>query len=170
MDNIKNTIFHNDYVEIHVHDNIDDKIKIIFVDLENYNKVFNISFFGRNRQYVKCNGKILHREITNCEEGFVVDHINGNTFDNRKNNLRIVTQSINQRNLQNFKRNNTGIIGIQYRENGSYKYYRVSWRELNGKRRTRQFNINKYGKDKAFELAKEFLREKYKENGCVINF
>lgn len=37
----------------------------------------------------------LHRYITNCPENMVVDHINGNTLDNRKCNLRICNQSIN---------------------------------------------------------------------------
>lgn len=33
----------------------------------------------------------LHRFITSCPEGMVVDHINGNGLDNRKINLRVVT-------------------------------------------------------------------------------
>lgn len=40
----------------------------------------------------------LHRLITNCPDGKVVDHINGDGLDNRKNNLRIVTQKENARN------------------------------------------------------------------------
>lgn len=40
----------------------------------------------------------LHRFITNPPEGMVVDHINGDGLDNRKENLRICTTSENQRN------------------------------------------------------------------------
>lgn len=37
----------------------------------------------------------LHREIMNCPKNFMVDHLNGNILDNRKNNLKIVTMREN---------------------------------------------------------------------------
>jgi hypothetical protein len=45
----------------------------------------------------------LYREIMDCPSGFVVDHINHDTLDNRKQNLRVVTQT---QNLYNAKKNN----------------------------------------------------------------
>lgn len=38
---------------------------------------------------------LLHREITRCPKGFEVDHINHDTADNRRANLRIVTSCQN---------------------------------------------------------------------------
>ena len=168
--NVENVKFYEDYVEIYKHNISDNKTKIIIVDLEDFDKVKNISFYGREKEYVRCKKRPLHRTVLNYTGDLMVDHINGNTLDNRKGNLRIVTQSINQRNLHNFRRNNTGIIGIQYRVNGSYRYFRASWREKDGKRKTKQFNINKLGEKEAFEMSKEYLRERYLENDYVVDF
>lgn len=38
----------------------------------------------------------MHREIAKPDDDKVIDHINGNTLDNRRENLRICTRSQNQ--------------------------------------------------------------------------
>lgn len=50
--------------------------------------------------YTHIDNKTIHigRMIMNPPEGLVVDHINGDRFDNRKGNLRVVTQSENKLN------------------------------------------------------------------------
>lgn len=45
----------------------------------------------------------LHRLITNAPPNKFVDHINHNTLDNRKENLRLVSNSENKQNLKNYK-------------------------------------------------------------------
>lgn len=44
----------------------------------------------------------------------VIDHINGNKEDNRLENIRVVTQSINCRNMIKKKSNTTGYTGITF--------------------------------------------------------
>lgn len=53
----------------------------------------------------------IHRIIMDCPKGLQIDHINRNTLDNRKKNLRICTL---QENLRNQKRpnNKTGYTGV----------------------------------------------------------
>lgn len=62
----------------------------------------------------------LHRIITKCPINKEVDHINGNTLDNRKANLRIVTQKQNSSNLSSSSKNKTKYRNI-YFENGKYR-------------------------------------------------
>lgn len=45
----------------------------------------------------------MHRLIMNPPVGMVVDHINGDKLDNRRENLRVVSQSVNARNIHNPK-------------------------------------------------------------------
>jgi hypothetical protein len=47
--------------------------------------------------------KLFHRMILNAPPGVQVDHINGDTWDNRRANLRLCTAQQNNRNRRNNK-------------------------------------------------------------------
>lgn len=64
----------------------------------------------------------LHRYLMNCPEDKVIDHINHNTLDNRKCNLRVCTQSDNVKNFIKRKDNKTGFTGV-YKCTGSKSYF-----------------------------------------------
>ena len=63
----------------------------------------------------------MHREILNLVpgDGLIVDHINGDTLDNRKSNLRVVTAVENARNCKSW--NKHGLKGIQVTQRGKWK-------------------------------------------------
>ena len=56
--------------------------------------------------------KYLHRLIVNAPRGFLVDHIDGDTLNNQKLNLRIVSQHGNQHNAKG-KFNTTGYPNVR---------------------------------------------------------
>ncbi len=168
---LKNTvILHNEYVEVLVES---DKYKhIVLLDIEDLPLVGKMRISNTGYAYQCCTNA---QSVANIVMGHktsrttVVDHINTNRLDNRKTNLRIVSQQENVQARKTFIRNNTGIIGIAYRVNGNYEYYRVSLTNpITGERFTKQFNISKLGKQVAFEAAQETLLSKKKEFGYLI--
>lgn len=70
------------------------------------------------------NGKsiYLHRKITMAMAGVHVDHINGNTLDNRCVNLRFVTRNQNMWNSRPSKHNECGFKGVSFdKKTGKYR-------------------------------------------------
>ncbi len=70
----------------------------------------------------------LQRFIMNCTDGknVCVDHINGNTLDNRKQNLRVCSRTDNTRNMKLSKRNTTGYKGVAFYKRDSRWVARIT--------------------------------------------
>lgn len=64
------------------------------------------------------NGKVqyLHRLLLEAElsAGDLVDHINGDGLDNRRDNLRISDRSTNAKNCRKSSANTTGFVGVSH--------------------------------------------------------
>ena len=56
----------------------------------------------------------LHRFIISAKDGEEVDHINGDTLDNRRCNLRICTHSQNMANTGAYSTNTSGYKGVSF--------------------------------------------------------
>ena len=50
----------------------------------------------------------------NCDTPMSIDHINGDKSDNRIENLRVVTDSENQKNQKKYRTNNSGFTGVHW--------------------------------------------------------
>lgn len=94
---------------------------VAIVDDEDYEELSKYKWavcYGRHTNYATRSKNVnnesnrMHRIITNCQDGFCVDHINHNGLDNRKENLRICTYSQNSMNTHKTKENKYGYKGV----------------------------------------------------------
>jgi hypothetical protein len=92
-----------------------------FEELSKYKWCANIKRAGLTyavRRSVDRLGKIstvgMHRQIMDPPFGKQVDHINRNTLDNRRENLRLASQTENTWNMGKQKRNTTGFKGVWF--------------------------------------------------------
>lgn len=58
------------------------------------------------------NSILLHRYLTDCPNDMVVDHIDGNSLNNRRENLRVCTDSQNKKNCKKYANNKSGYKGV----------------------------------------------------------
>ena len=174
---VKNLItYHEEYVEIIPNGKHSDKrilIDKVSLPLLGNNTVVYNSGYARIRK-----DGVVHRvhnlvlgSVTDRQN--VIDHKNGNTLDNRVENLRNVTQRVNARNKHKCAVNTTGVIGVSERTRGNYTFFRAQLTlpdsELlssgQGVRVSKNFNICKLGRDEALKYATEWIVEqKHKLN------
>lgn len=96
----------------------DNKGVEFFIDLSDFNKIKNYTWCSyvttKGKTYVRCSylQESLHRFLLDPPKDKVVDHINGNTLDNRRSNLRVCTHTENMQNQKLRTNNSTGVTGV----------------------------------------------------------
>lgn len=65
----------------------------------------------------------MHREVMRAVDGQIIDHIDGDTLNNQKSNLRFVTESQNHWNQRTRKDSKSGLKGVD-----SYRAKYGRWR------------------------------------------
>lgn len=104
--------------------------------------------YVENKKVGKMHNYILNRNTK--DRKIVCDHFNGNKLDNRRKNLRIVTQSVNNHNKRIYRHNTSGFRGV------TWSSLHNKWRAriiLNSK--THNFGLHEKPED-AINLINEF--------------
>lgn len=98
---------------------------IAIVDDDDYEYLAQFKWYLHDAGYavanIKGTKKYMHRLILSAKKGDVVDHVNHNPLDNRKENIRICTQRENMRNSRNYGGRS------KYRGVTEYKRSKYKW-------------------------------------------
>lgn len=138
-----------------------------YIDTEDYEKVSKHKWYikdGKGYVSTKIKNKTikLHRFLLNVtDRKQIVDHIDRNIFNCRKNNLRITNSTVNNTNCTFSNNNTSGRTGVYYSDSNNKQNWK-SQVTYNGKRKSKSFSIKKYGYNKAFKLACQ-QREKWEK-------
>lgn len=142
-------------------------------------KVFSAGDVAGNKRYLK-NGRprcwrvslgkkvlLVHRIIwllanKTIDPDLVIDHKDGNAFNNNILNLKEKTFADNARNKG--YSNKDLMVGVTERfDPKGIPHFRASWRDENGKPQCKNFSTRKYGREEAYQLACNIRRLKIEE-------
>ncbi len=118
-------------------------------------KAIRVEFKGKRYLVHRVIWKMLNGEISSDLE---IDHVDGNPFNNKISNLRLVDASTNQRNRSKNANNITGEHGVCFHRTstgsgGFNEYVRAVWTLTKGTQKRKDFNLKQF---ESFEDAVEF--------------
>lgn len=164
-------------------ENTKGELFYVYIDTEDLNKVikynWHVAFMKSNERYYVTTTKYfdeyiegtnrkkattisLSKLITDTSKEDFIDHINHDTFDNRKSNLRIISNSNNLKNRGKLNRNNKS----GYRNVSKINDKWCVQIQINGKNTL----LGKFPLDKleeAGKFAKEMREKYYKEHAGI---
>lgn len=147
-----------------LYDNKGNEVGRAIIDTEDLDKISNQKWCLDKNDYVKNSSqKYLHRILLG-ETNLYVDHINGNTLDNRKQNLRLCTNADNLKNRVKLPSNNTsGVIGVRFRKDRNKWYSEIKVNE-------ETIRLGSYvNKEDAIKARKDAEEKYFKEFKPQIN-
>lgn len=109
----------------------------------------------------------LHRYIMNCKlhDKVTVDHINGNTLDCRKSNLRICTHAQNCRNRKISKNNSSGYRGVFWNKRDNLWCSQIVFDK-------HRYNLGRYSDNisaaKIFDIASIYFYKEYAKTNFPV--
>lgn len=113
--------------------------------------------------HVKINGKyqLVHRiiwEILNgpIHAGMVIDHLNGDPWDNRVENLACKSFLHNSQNLKKNIKNTSGAVGVNYVKYKGKVSLAQACIQHNRKIYKKCFSVKNFGYEGCFEMAKQW--------------
>ena len=106
------------------------------------------------------------------DSDLVIDHLDGDPFNNNLANLSLKTTQGNSQNHKRQSNNKSGVTGVSLflEPNSSRSYYKSTYENIDGKQKTKYFPIHSLGKEVAFESAvqhRKKMLEYLNANGCV---
>jgi len=85
----------------------------VVVDDDAFDYLSQWKWYATGKYAIRRGGILMHREIMQPPKNLQVDHINGDTKDNRRQNLRLCTAGQNRMNRRTHARNNrSGYKGV----------------------------------------------------------
>jgi hypothetical protein len=141
-------------------------------DFEELNKFKWHAVYWGNTFYaertIRINGKklnlLMHRELLCLKkhDGVIIDHRDRNGLNNQRNNLRIVTKSINQYNRKIQSNNTSGYRGVCWHSQaGKWRAYIF----IKGK----QISLGLYSSSVSAAIAYDKSAVKYYKNDAILN-
>lgn len=111
---------------------------------------------GFNKKTFPCSHIVwlLFNEGGVIEKHEQIDHVDGNLDNNKIENLRKVTQEINNRNKGKYKTNKSDITGVKFMYNkvSGQSYWVASWHPSPSKRKSSYFNVKNMEKGRLLDL------------------
>ena len=118
-------------------------------------------FYNKNRYKAHRIVWVLHHG--SIDPDLYIDHIDGNPFNNKISNLRLVSPTENSRNAKMHVRNKTGVTGVIGIKDLSISdeliYYRGCYVDDNHRIVSKNFHIKNLGEVEAFNEAVKFREQ-----------
>ena len=108
-------ILYDDYAEIVIYNKDCEEVARALIDIDDIDKVIDYKWVLSHGYAFNVKNNIrLHRLVMDYSDNKVVDHINRNPLDNRKENLRVCTQQQNSMNRTTQSNNTSGTVGVYW--------------------------------------------------------